>query len=90
MRWVVKAPPNNGATTEATLYIALYELTKSRRLLSGRYAARMMMKPALMPAYPIPAMARPVIKGPDTGATAQISDPTSNMKIDEMKTVLIG
>lgn len=48
------------------------------------------MKPALMPALPSPAMARPAMNIPDRGATAQTSEPTSNIAIDQMKTVLMG
>ena len=47
------------------------------------------MKPALMPALPNPAIARPVMKALDVGDVAQINEPTSKMRIETKNTFLI-
>lgn len=82
----------------------LYELINNGRRGSGSEFARMLAKsykqvrshsdlayiinPALMPALPRPAKARPAMRALDVGAVAQISDPTSKMAIAAMKTSL--
>ena len=47
------------------------------------------MKPALMPAQPSPATARPAMKISDRGATAQTSEPSSNIAMEERRMVLV-
>lgn len=39
------------------------------------------MEPVVIPAEPIPAIARPTIKATELGAAPQIADPTSKSKM---------
>jgi hypothetical protein len=48
------------------------------------------MKPALIPALPRPAQARPIIRALDVGAAAQMRDPISKITIEQKKTFLMG
>lgn len=45
--------------------------------------------PEKMPAHPIPAIARPMIKAFELGATPQIKDPSSKIAIAVRKTTLM-
>jgi hypothetical protein len=47
------------------------------RLLRGTIKVTMTVDPAVMPAVPTPAMARPIMKAVEFGAAPQMAEPTS-------------
>ena len=69
MFWV-NAPPINGATTEATAYVADSELIIAGLSLGLEDNAITMKQPAKVPAHPSPAITRPAMKAGLFGANA--------------------
>jgi hypothetical protein len=51
------------------------------RLSSGAEWEIMISAPEKMPAHPTPAIARPTMRAVEVGATPQIRDPSSNIKM---------
>lgn len=51
--------------------------TNTGLLLSGTICVTMIVDPAVMPAAPIPEMARPMMKAVELGAAPQSAEPTS-------------
>ena len=65
-------------------------LAKSYKQVRSHSDLAYIMNPALMPALPRPARARPAMRALGVGTVAQISDPTSKTAIAAMKTTLGG
>lgn len=56
----------------------------------GALSPTIMYEPEVIPAPPIPAIARPMMRAVEVGATAQMRLPTSKMKTAKRKTVFTG
>jgi hypothetical protein len=56
---------------------------------NNQFRGNYIIKPALIPALPKPAQARPTMNTVDVGAVAQIKEPASKMAIDVRKTFFI-
>lgn len=81
----VKAPPMIGATTDDTAKIIPVIEVSMGRLRRGTSETMIIMAPVKMPAEPIPAIARPTINAVEVGAAPQITEPTSNTIMQEIK-----
>ena len=88
--FVVNAPPSKGPAIEARPKLAPMVPWYFGRLCKGTKSTKMMIAPAVVPAVPIPAMARPIIKAVDVGAAAQTIEPISKTTIVAMKVVLVA
>lgn len=55
------------------------------RLRRGTSATMIIMDPVKIPAEPIPAIARPMMNAVEVGAAPQITEPTSNTIMQEIK-----
>lgn len=87
---VVKTPPSNGPAMEATPKTAPIAPKYFALRSSGRRSTKTMFEPVVMPALPIPEMARPTMKALEVGAAAQMIDPIKNIAVDAMKVHLAG
>lgn len=58
------------------------------RVASGMVDVIKMMAPAMMPALPIPAIARPMMKATELGAAPHRADPISKIKMRTKNTYL--
>ena len=85
-----KTPPRRGPAMDARPKVAPMNPMYLGLFSSGKRSERMTFPPVLLPALPMPAMARPMMKAVDEGAAAQMMDPISKMKMSVMKTHLAG
>lgn len=77
-----------GPATDAIPYIPPNIARNIGLLWRGTVCAIVTRAPVKIPALPNPAMARPIIKTVEDGATPQIKDPTSNTNNADRKTHL--
>lgn len=76
--------------TEAIPYAAPMRPVNAARLEGRAENAMMVYAPDAIPAPPSPAMARPTMSAVELGATPQIRDPSSKMKMAIKKVVFSG
>lgn len=74
-----------GATTDDTAKTIPEIEVSIGRLRRGTSETMIIMAPVKMPAEPTPAIARPIMNAVDVGAAPQITEPTSNTTMQEMK-----
>lgn len=77
---VAKTPPRSGPAIAAMPNVAARRPWYFGRFSNGRRSTKRTWPPVEMPAQPMPAMARPMMKAMLFGAAAQSTEPTSNMK----------
>lgn len=77
----MNTPPSNGPATDAIPYMAPMNPVYIGRFTRGTEYATMIKAPEKIPALPMPAMARPIIKAMELGAAPQMRLPSSNMPI---------
>lgn len=78
-------PPSVGPRTDATPYILVTIPTNNGLCLICTVLATITRDPQNIPAAPNPATALPIINAIELGAAAQITEPTSNMRIEVIK-----
>ena len=84
----VDLPPSKGPATEATPNTAPLKPIYKGLFSSGTVCIIKITDPAVIPAEPIPAIARPNMKAVELGAAPQTAEPTSKRKIADKKTSL--
>ena len=82
----VKIPPMRGPTTDETPKAIPKSDVKIGRLRRGTSGMMTIIPPEKIPADPIPAMARPIMKVVEVGAAPHMADPASKTTIERMYT----
>jgi hypothetical protein len=87
---VVKTPPSNGPAIEARPKTAPMAPKYFALFSKGSRSTKTMFEPVVVPAPPIPDMARPTMNAFELGAAAQMIEPMRKMPVDAMKVHLAG
>jgi hypothetical protein len=82
----VKMPPMIGPSTDDTPNTMPNIEVYTGRLRMGMRGSKIITPPQKMPAAPMPAIARPIMKAVELGAAPQRADPTSKVIIEVRKT----
>ena len=84
----MSTPPSRGPTTDEIPTAVAMKPPYTDRLWSGTDCATITTAPENIPADPIPAIARPIIKVVEVGAAPQRADPASKMTVADTNTHL--
>lgn len=85
----MKAPPSSGPMTDDIPNKAPTMPTKMGLFLNGTICVTMTVDPAVMPAQPTPAIARPMMKAVELGAAPHRAEPTSKTMMVMRYTILV-